>query len=302
MKNSIELRHLAYFKCLAEELHFGRAAERLGIAQAPLSQQIRQLEDRLGTQLFHRTTRRVTLTAAGDTFLNHAKDILNEVDRAVAHTRSISGEQTGTIVVGGVHIALSHYLPAIIAEFRRSYPAVIVNVVHLGTGEQIRTLESGTINVAFIRPTSIAGFMQTETIAHEGYVAALPRAHPLATKPEIGLADFAGEPMVAYAPTLGASYYNRVMDALADIGIRPRIVQSEMHTLSVITLVASGIGVAIVPSWVRTISSPYVVYRPLDELSPDVELAIAWPRGETSPIVQDFVETSRRVAKTIVVE
>ncbi|TKT78350.1 LysR substrate-binding domain-containing protein [Aquamicrobium sp. LC103] len=299
MKHGIELRHIAYFACLAEELHFGRAAERLGIAQAPLSQQIKQLEGRLGTKLFHRTTRRVRLTSAGETFLWHAQEVLNNVDRAVSHTRAISGEQTGRIVVGGVHIAMSHFLPPIIAAFRRSYPAVIVDVMPLGTAEQLRTLESGKINIAFIRPTSETGFMQMEVLANEGFVAVLPRSHPLAAKADLSLRDFAGESMVAYAPILGASYNSVVMEALRAAGVHPMIVQEGLHTLSVTTLVAAGVGIAVVPSWVQHMVSPYLVYRPLVELPKTVELAVAWPAGETSAVVLDFISTSRRVVKEL---
>lgn len=296
MKSDIELRHLTYFACVADELHFGRAAERLGIAQAPLSQQIRQLEERVGAKLFHRTTRRVTLTSAGETFLGHAQDILRSMHRAVSHTRSISDVQTGTITVGGVHIAMSHYLPPIIAAFRQDYPAMTVNVVPLGTAEQLRTLEGGTINVAFIRPTTTTSFMQVEPIAREGFVAVVPRTHRLAQQERVRLADFAGEPMIAYRPILGASYNRTALDALRAIGIAPRVVQEASHTLSVVTLVAAGLGIAMVPSWVRTMRSPHVVHRDLEDLPRDVELAVAWPRGETSPVVLDFVETSRRVA------
>lgn len=296
MSNGIELRHLTYFVTLAEELHFGRAAERVGIAQAALSQQIKLLEDRLGTKLFNRTTRRVALTAAGETFLWHAHEILGGFKRAVSHTRAITGETPGRIVVGGVHVAMSHYLPAIIAEFRRDWPAVIVDVVPLGTAEQLRTLESGAINIAFIRPTEQSGFMQMERIASEGFVAALPNDHRLAAKPDLCLADFAGEDLIGYAPILGASYSGLIMDALRRAGVHPKAVQECTHTLSVTTLVASGLGVAIVPSWVRFMASPWLTYRPLDALPAAIDLAIAWPTGETSAIVLGFIATARRVA------
>ncbi len=294
MNHGIDLRLMTYFVCLAEELHFGRAAERLGISQAPLSQQIKLLEQRLGTLLFHRTTRTVRLTSAGETFLWHAQDVLDNVERAIAHTRSISGETTGRIVVGGVQTSLSRYLPPIIAAYRKAWPAVIVEVVPLGTAEQLKTLESGKINVAFIRPTEQTGFMRMERLTSEGFVAAVYRSHPLAKKEQIGLTDFAGEPMIGYAPVLGASYSGVVLDSLRQVGVHPKVVQECRHTLSVLTLVAAGAGIAIVPSWVQYTEWPDLIFRPLPSLPRSIDLAIAWPTGETSRIVLDFVDIARK--------
>lgn len=294
MKHGIDLRLMTYFVCLADELHFGRAAERLGMAQAPLSQQIKLLEQRLGTQLFHRTTRTVRLTSAGETFLWHAQELLDNVDRAIAHTRSISGEKTGRIVVGGVQTSLSQFLPPIIASFRKSWPAVIVDVVPLGTAEQLRTLESGKINVAFIRPTEETGFMRMERLSSEGFVAAVYRDHPLAKRNHIELADFTGERLIGYAPVLGASYSGVVLDSLRQAGVHPNVVQECSHTLSVLTLVAAGVGIAIVPSWVQFTKWPDLLFTPLPSLPRSIDLAIAWPTGETSPLVLDFIETARK--------
>ncbi len=295
MNTGIDLRQLRYFVCLADELHFGRAAERLGMAQAPLSQQIKLLESRLGVQLFQRTTRRTRLTSAGDTLLRHARDLLDGLDRAVAHTRAMAGETTGRIVVAGVHIALSHVLPAILAEFRQSWPAVIVDVVPLGTGEQLRTLETGEINIAFIRPTEQAGFMQMEVLASEGFLAVLPKGHRLCAKPALALRDFAGEWLVGYAPILGAYYANIVSTELQRAGVSPRVIQECTTTTAIATQVASGLGVAILPSWIANIHSPFLEYRPVTDLQGTIDLAVAWPTGETSPLVLDFIATARRV-------
>lgn len=299
MNTGIDLRQLRYFVCLADELHFGRAAERLGIQQAPLSQQIKLLEERLGVTLFHRTTRRTRLSSAGETLLRHARELLDGVDRAVAHTRAMAGESTGRIVVAGIQVALTHLLPPILAEFRRKWPAVIVDVVPLGTGEQLGRLEDGDINIAFIRPTEQAAFMQMETLASEGFVAALPKGHRLAAKESLALEDFAGEFMVGYAAILGANYSGIVMGAMHRAGIHPRVVQECTHTMTVATQVASGLGVAIMPSWITHIRSPYLDFRPMPELTHALDLTIAWPSGETSAVVLDFIETARSVSTRI---
>ena len=179
MNTGLDLRQLRYFVCLAEELHFGRAAERLGIAQAPLSQQIKVMEERLGVALFHRTTRRTRLTAAGETLLSHAQGLLDGMDRAVSHTRAMAGQTSGRLTIAGVNMAMTHVIPPILAEFRQKWPAVIVDIRHLGTTEQLRVLGTGEVDVAFIRPTDQAAFMQVEALLLEGFVAALPKGHPL---------------------------------------------------------------------------------------------------------------------------
>ncbi|MFC7705536.1 LysR substrate-binding domain-containing protein [Plastorhodobacter daqingensis] len=296
MNTGIDLRQLRYFVCLADELHFGRAAERLGIAQAPLSQQIRAMEERLGVTLFHRTTRRTRLTAAGNTLLRHARSLLDGMDRAVAHTRAMAGETTGRITVAGVNMAMTHVIPPILAAFREKWPAVIVDIIHLGTSEQLRVLEAGDINIAFIRPTERAAHMQIETLMREGFVAAMPRNHPLTAKAEVTLQDLAQEPLIGYAPILGASYAVTLNAEFRRAGLHTRIVQECTHTTSVAAHVASGLGVAVMPAWITNIRSPYIAFRPVPELPRSIELVVAWPAGETSAIVLDFIETTRRVA------
>jgi DNA-binding transcriptional LysR family regulator len=294
MKYGIEFRHLQYFACVAEELHFSRAADKLGMAQAPLSQQIRQLEERIGTRLLQRTTRSVKLTPAGEIFLRHAIEILGGIDRAVTHTRSISGDESGKIYVSGVHVALSHVLPNVISEFHKKYPAIQVDVQLLGTANQLEMLQSGKVQVAFIRPTNPAGFLKTDHLLKEGFVAVLPSNHRLADKEDFCVKDFAGEPIITYAPTIGASYYHVIMDAFRRAGIYPMVVQEVSHTLAIATLVAAGVGIAIAPSWLTHNHSPHLVYRPLAEVPEEVELVVGWLASEKSKPVLDFVEFARR--------
>lgn len=297
--NGFDLRQLRYFVCLADELHFGRAAERLGMAQAPLSQQIRQMEERLGVMLFHRTTRRTRLTSAGETLLRHARTLLDGVDRAVAHTRAMADDSTGRITVAGVNMAITHILPPIMAEFRRMRPAVIVDVVPLGTSAQLRALDTGAINVAFIRSTERTAFMQVERLMSEGFIAALPKGHRLTAKSELSLSDFEGESLIGYAPILGANYAAIMMAELRRAGLHLRVVQECTHTVAVAAQVASGLGVGIMPSWISNIQSPYIEYRPVHELPRSVDIVVAWPSSESSPAVLDFIAAARRLAPQI---
>ncbi|WP_045392544.1 LysR substrate-binding domain-containing protein [Falsirhodobacter sp. alg1] len=299
MKAPFDLRQLRYFVCLAEELHFGRAAERLGMAQAPLSMQIRQMEQQLGVVLFHRTTRRTRLTSAGETLLRHARTLLDGADRAAAHTRAMSDQAGGRLRVAGVSVALSHVLPPILREFRRIRPAVIVQVSPLNTSGQLKVLEAGDIDVAFIRPTERAAFMQTEYLMSEGFVAALPKGHPLAKKSALEVTDFEGESLIGYAPVLGANYAVIMTNTLRRAGLHYRIIHEGTHSAAIATHVASGLGVAIMPSWIAYQKSPYLEYRPILDLPNCIDLVVAWPMGEISPVTLDFVAITKRLAPKI---
>lgn len=212
---------------------------------------------------------------------------------------AMAGETTGRISVAGVNLAMSHVIPPILAEFRKLWPAVIVDVIHLGTSEQLRVLETGEINIAFIRPTERAAHMQSETLMREGFVAAMPKGHPLAAKRELTLHDLAAEPLIGYAPILGASYATLLTAEFRRAGLQMRIVQESSHTTSVAAHVASGLGVAVMPGWITNIASPYLEFRPVPELPRSIELVVAWPAGETSPIVTDFIRTARSVSRRI---
>lgn len=296
MNTGIDLRQLRYFVCLADELHFGRAAERLGIAQAVLSQQIKHTEGRLGVTLFHRTTRRTRLTAAGEVLLTHARALLDGADRAVAQTRAMAGEATGRLTVAGVNVAMTHVIPAVLAAFRRLHPGVIVDLRPMGTGEQLRELETGEIDIAFIRPTGRAAFMQTEAVMTEGFVAALPLDHPLCAHDVLHLRDFHGQTLIGYAPILGAGYAQVLRAALRREGLQARVVQECDTTMAVAAQVASGLGVAIMPSWIANIRTPFLTYRPVVDLPRAVELMVAWPASEASPVMRDFITVTRQLA------
>ncbi|WGF90304.1 LysR substrate-binding domain-containing protein [Marinivivus vitaminiproducens] len=289
MNASLELRHLTYFICLADELHFGRAADRLGMAQAALSQQIRQLEDRLGVRLFERTTRRVKLTPAGLVMVEHAHALLNGVEEAVVHTRATADGRAGRLVIGGVQPALTRFLPGIARAFRLEHPGVMIEVRPLSTGEQLWALERGEIDIGFIRPTGLTTHIRTRTLAREGYVAVLPARHRLAGCASLSLEACAEEPMVCYAPTIGAAYRDLVFDAIRRLGKQPVVIQQTDRTLTIAVLVASGVGIGIVPAWIADMAIDGVVYRPIHDLPEAIELAVAWPAGHPSQAVRDLV-------------
>lgn len=295
MNSAVELRHLTYFICLADELHFGRASERLGMAQAALSQQIRQLEDRLGVRLFERTTRRVKLTPAGLVMVDHAHALLNGVEEAVAHTRATADGRAGRLVIGGVQPALTRFLPGIARAFRDAHPGVMIDIQRLATGEQLLALERGAIDIGFVRPPGPSANVHTHVIAREGYVVVLPEDHKLAGSKTLTLEACAEEPMVAYAPTLGAAYRNVVLGAIRALGRQPIIVQQTDRTFTLAILVATGVGIGIVPAWIAETPIDGIVCRTLVDLPDSIELAVAWSATNASPVVRDFVAVAGRL-------
>jgi DNA-binding transcriptional LysR family regulator len=299
MKQRIELRHLEYFVHVAEELHFGRAAERLGMAQAPLSQQIRQLEDRLGATLFRRTTRQVSLTPAGELFLERAKQLLAQAEGAVADIRAASHSPLGRIVVGAVFAVQFRFLPGMINAFRIRYPRVEVDLTIATTAELLRELQGGRINLAFIHPPAAPGPLEIETIAHEGFVALLRRDHPLAGRAPLTLADLADEAFVIQRAALGASYHHLVLERCRAAGFRPRVVQETSSVANVAVLVAAGVGVAVVPERATLMPLPDLVHRPLAELPRSIPVAVAFPGGDLPPVIRHFIDIGRKVAAQI---
>src|SRR5215831_5969617 len=189
MSQEIEIRHLRYFLAVAETLHFSRAAERLGIAQPPLSQQIRRLEQMIGHRLFDRTTRGVRLTLAGQLLADRARSTIEKVHDDLAQVRRLGRGEEGTLTVGFSGSVMFAELPAAIESYRRRYPKVELRLRELVTAAQIVALLDGTLDLAFLRDGDPTEGIQMTTVLRERYVAVLPAAHPLARKRSLRVRD-----------------------------------------------------------------------------------------------------------------
>ncbi len=294
----VELRHLRYFLRVAEELHFGRAAEILGMSQAPLSQQIRQLEERLGVRLFDRTTRSVQLTPAGQVFLDKAKETLHALEDSIRAAQSEGGVSAGELRLGVVQVALNTFLPASLAAFAASYPLVRLDINLDTTEKQLEMLADGRIDAAFVRPPrSLSGISYRE-VYREGFVAVLPASSALANKSNLAIADLAEERFVTYSSIVGISYQDVVFQHARAAGFRPQVVYEVGHTLGIVTLVAAGLGVAVIPAWVKAVPIANVVYRPMSELPKAVSLVIAWRTDNMKPFLRDFIDCTVTAAQS----
>jgi DNA-binding transcriptional LysR family regulator len=302
MNPDIELRHLRYFVAVAEELHFGRAALRLHLAQPPLSQQIRKLEEILGYPLFERTSRSVRLTAAGQLFLERTQRTLRNVQRDIEETRSIGRGEVGSLHIGFVGSAMLTTLPSILREYRAAYPSVRLHLHESFTAKVIEGLHNGTLDAGLLRdgdPGDLTeGFVAT-TIYSEPFVVVLPARHPRARQKSISPATLRNEPFVYYPRSAGIHAFEKPLSLCEEHGFRPQIVQEASNWLTILRLIGAGLGVTIAPACVRLIASPEVVCLAIQGAKAVSNIELSCFAGETRPIVRRFaqiVESMGRVA------
>ena len=294
MDDGIELRHLRYFVTVAEELHFGRAAQRLRVSQPPLSQQIRKLEEMLGYPLFNRTSRSVSLTVAGETFFESARRTLRNVQRNIEETRSIGRGEVGSLHIGFVGSGMLTSLPSVFGAYREAYPRVRLHLHESFTARVIEGLDNGTLDAGILRDSDPVNGLDVTTIFSEPFVAVLPANHPRARQKSISPAVLRDEPFVYYPPSAGARAFEKPFAMFEQYGFRPRIVQEASHWLTILRLIGAGLGVSIAPQCVRRIASPDVVCLNLRDTDAVSNMELAWLIGESRPIVQQFAQIVKR--------
>jgi DNA-binding transcriptional LysR family regulator len=261
MNREIELRHLRYFLAVADTLHFSKAAARLGIAQPPLSQQIRNLERLVGHRLFDRTTRGVKLTLAGQLLAERARGTMDKIQDDLAQVRRLGRGEEGTLTVGFSGSVMFTRLPAAIETFCRRYPKVELRLREMVTAAQIAALLDGTLDLAFLRDGDPTPGIVATTLLREPYLAVLPSGHRLARKRSLRVDDLRQEPFIFYARRMGPLAFDRTMTCCEQHGFRPNIVQEAPQWPTLIRLVAAGLGVSLAPACVATIVMPGALYR-----------------------------------------
>jgi len=263
MADYLDLRRFRFFLAVAETLHFGRAAEKLGVAQPNLSQQIKKIENALGHALFERTTRGVTLTAVGLFLAKRAELLQTTFQEAIETAQCIGRGEEGNLTIGFSGSAMYSRTPRAVARFRRRYPKVMVQLRELYAYEQMPLLLDGTLDIGFIRDGAPAPGLQLTPLLHEGFVAVLPRHHPMAHHRSISPKQLKDEHFVLFSPKIAKLSYQRIMDLCEAEGFTPEIVQEAPQWVTVITLVAAGMGVSLAPACTARLNVPGVVYRPL---------------------------------------
>ncbi|MBL5920131.1 LysR family transcriptional regulator [Lelliottia amnigena] len=287
---NIELRHLRYFIAVAEELHFGRAAARLNISQPPLSQQIQILEQQVGARLLARTNRSVSLTAAGKQFLADSRQVVSLVNDAAARAERLHLGETGELRLGFTSSApfisaVSHTL----STFRRHYPDVHIQTREINTREQIVPLNEGSLDLGLMRNTQLPDTLAWEVILREPLMAMIPRDHPLAAQPSVTLAELAQEPFVFFDPHVGTGLYDDILGLMRRYGLMPVITQEVGEAMTIIGLVAAGLGVSILPASFKRVQLNEMRWVAIAEEDAVSEMWLVWPKHhELSNAAQRF--------------
>jgi len=294
---NVELRHLRYFVAVAEELHFGRAAERLHMSQPPLSMQIRALEGELGVQLFLRTQRRVSLTQAGAVFLGEARQILARTESAMLLAQRASRGEVGDLAVGFVSTADYNVLPPLLREFRTRAPAVRLTLHESTTDRQLADLVDGRIDIGFVLPPVEDPRLAYRTIHREPLVVALPARHPLARKPgKVRLVALAEAPFILFPRPLAPSLYDAVVSFCRSAGFSPHVEQEAVQMQTIVSLVSAEMGVALIPASLRHLGRTGVIYKALLEASPLTEIGLAWRRDDPLATLKVFLAVAKQAS------
>ncbi|WCT74410.1 LysR family transcriptional regulator [Sphingomonas naphthae] len=294
----MELRHIRYFLAVAEARNFTRAAQRLGIGQPPLSQQIRDLEDEIGVRLFHRIPQGAELTEAGHAFLAGVRTLPDQVQAAVHGAQRAGRGETGALRVGFTgSAAFNPVVPGIIRAYRRAYPDVELSLQEGNSLDLVTALRDDLLDAAFLRPESVEiEGLQLRELDDEAMVVALPSAHRLAGAASVRLADLATEAFVLTPRNLGPTLFDAAVTACREVGFEPQLGQSAPQIASVLALVAAELGVSLVPASMRKAAIQGVTYCDLADVRRSVRIAIACRRTDLSPAVRHFYAEARAQA------
>lgn len=286
----MELRHLRYFVAVAGELNFTRAAEKLRTAQPSLSQQIRDLETEIGTPLLIRNKRSVSLTAAGRAFLDEARLVLAQAQRATASARRAAEVKSYRLSIGFVPAAEVKIFPLTLTAIRALFPGIQIILKSLTTWEQKQALLAGEIDIGFLRPPVEDASLMSEVVLREHLVVLLPQDHPLASCPEISLANLEKTHFLQLSRRHTGSLFDVVERLMTREKISPVAAQTVENVLTLMTLIGLGIGFGILPDYAEQLIFRNVAVRPLAGPQCDVDLVMAWRQGDDFPELRAFRE------------
>ncbi len=286
----MELRRLRYFCAVAEELHFGRAAERMHVVQSAVSQQLKLLEEELGFALLERSRQGVKLTLQGAVFLPEARAILSRVEAGMQRVRASADGLVGRLAIGFVDNVLWSTLPPLLREFRTQRPMIELILKPMDRIAQAEALRASTIDVGILPSPPPSQGIETALLVGAPLFAAVPEGHVLAGRPHFPLAALAEEPFVLFPPTMRSRILELIVAACTQAGFTPRIAQEaeQLHTL--LALVSAGLGVTLVPDWVAGAHPSGISYARIEDPMPPYELLLAWRSDASNPAVAAFRE------------
>ena len=285
----MELRQIRSFLSIAETLHFGRTAEMIHLSQPALSLQIRALEDEIGVRLFERNRRKTALTAAGAAFREDATGALLRLDQAVHKAKLAASGKLGSLRIGFVSTAGNEIVPAIIRQFRELNAEVEFFLRNILTIDQIQMLEAGSLDIGFLRlPIGEHSGLEVVTVHREPFVLVVPSSHKLARRKRVRLREVSGQDFVMYERTYAPGFHDLIFGMLRDAGIIPKVCQTAGEMPMLISLVDSGVGVAILPMSAVKRSVASVVACEIADKIPMSEIGIAVQKGNRAPVLDNF--------------
>lgn len=295
----MDLRQLRYFVAVAEELHFTRAAQRLGVAQPTLSLQVRMLEKELGVTLLKRSKRRVELTQPGRVFLAEAKRLLDSATAAIKAAQSADAGKLGRLVVVCGPTSAYAGLLGVLERYRRQSPRVDLQVLESPVSDAVVTVEEGKADVGLVVPYFDSSLLKRETVLELPLLAAVPKSHALAAAKTLSLKQLSEQPFVLFGQRRGSGFYERVLAICNASGFTPRILESmeDIHTL--LYVVGAGYGVSLVPATLEPTVQREVALIPLHDPLATLELAMVWRSDATAPTLKGFLETVRAWCKEL---
>ena len=295
--NTPDLRQLRQFIAVAERLHFGRAAAALHISQPPLSRSIRNLEERLGATLLMRTRRKVELTPEGARFLEEARRLVAQLDHAVLEVGRMAAGG-GRLRLGFVSLADFGVLPRLLKAFKAARPGVALALREMLSPDQAAALAAGELDFGLLLPPVAGADLEHIVVQREQFLVALPSRHRLGrVRGRIAMRELAGESFVMAPREIAPGLHDVVATLATRAGFAPRIAQEAIQMQTVVSLVSSGMGVAIVPASVANLGRRGVAYREIADPHPRLDLWLAWRRGSQGAAAREFVQHARRVAR-----
>ena len=280
---TIELRHLEYFRAVAEELNFGRAAERLFISQPGLSRQIKQMEEILGVQLFERTKRKVELTAAGHFLRSEVDYIFNHLELTKTQLKEIAKGNVGELRLGFLGSAAHTVLPDFLVKISREFPGIQSSLEELSNAIQVEMLEKDRLDLGFVRLARVPNPLQMQVVHIDTFSVVLPMGHPLTNGGFKNVGQLKEEDFILFSHDYSSIYFDKIMSICEDQGFSPRITHKSVHALTIFKLVEAGLGVAIVPTSLKEGYDLKVNFIELKNIKQKTELFAVWKKGNRNP-------------------
>ncbi|MCS3556166.1 MULTISPECIES: LysR family transcriptional regulator [unclassified Sphingobacterium] len=288
--NQIELRHLTYFKVLAEQLHYRKASESLFISQSALSQQIKQLEGILKVQLFDRTNRKVYLTDAGSLFKKDVQQILNKIETAVTNLKLLKMGNTGQIRIGFVASAMESILPDVLKLFHTDCPNIKFQIDELSNADQLLSLQNEMLDIGFMRSNHIPEGFSNKCVYIETFSLVLPIDHPITDKKFDTIAELADESFILFPNEKSQFYYQQIVNLCADHGFLPKVAHRSIHAPTIFRLVENGMGISIIPTSLAHTENPNIKFIELTGVPQKTALFAVWKKDNVNPALPYLLE------------